>query len=149
VILGLQLLQEHITSLKMDSDTEEVFTQCLELTDEIAENASVAISTLNDLINYDKIETKTFTIEKRMVNISAVVEKTVNLLSPQAKEKGVHIHFESPAVSTNLRVFGDAIKLSQVVRNLVSNALKFTPEEGTVNVAGHHLPLDCSHSSLC
>jgi signal transduction histidine kinase len=125
--------------------------QCLELTDEISENASVAISTLNDLINYDKIETKTFTIERKMVNISPVVEKTVNLLSPQAREKGVNIHFESPQ-TTDLRVFGDAIKLGQVVRNLVSNALKFTPEQGSVNVAGtvhvHHAAHSTSDSLL-
>jgi signal transduction histidine kinase len=136
VILGLQLLQEHLSSLNITTEvSEKVIVECLELTDELSENAAVAVTTLNDLINYDKIETKTFTIEKKMVNISSVAEKTVSLLAPQAKEKDVCILFESEEPN-NLRVFGDSVKLAQVVRNLTSNALKFTPTQGTINVGG-------------
>jgi CheY-like chemotaxis protein len=136
VILGLQLLQEHLNALNINCPgTEKVLVECLELTDELAENAAVAVTTLNDLINYDKIETKTFTIEKKMVNVSSVAEKTVSLLAPQAKEKDVRILFESEEPH-NLRVFGDSVKLAQVIRNLTSNALKFTPAKGTITVAG-------------
>lgn len=119
-------------------EVEKVVHECLELSDELSENASVAVTTLNDLINYDKIETKTFTIEKKLVNISSVAEKTVSLLTPQAKEKGVNILFEAQEM-VGVRVYGDSVKLAQVVRNLTSNALKFTPTSGTVSVSGMHM----------
>lgn len=114
---------------------DKVMNECLELSDELRENASLAVTTLNDLINYDKIETKTFTIEKKLVNIAHVTEKTINLLTPQAKEKGVNIFFQAQDM-TRLRVWGDSVKLAQVIRNLASNALKFTPQSGTVGVSG-------------
>ena len=136
VILGFQLLQEHLHSLNIASKvSEKLILECLELTDELSENAAVAVTTLNDLINYDKIETKTFTIEKKMVNICSVTEKTVGLLGPQAKEKAVSILFESEEPN-NLRVFGDSVKLAQVIRNLTSNAIKFTPPQGKITVRG-------------
>jgi hypothetical protein len=117
--------------------------ECLDLINDLDESSSVAIVTLNDLINYDKIETKTFTIEEKDVNIWSVIEKTIDPLVFQAKEKKITMnlinrmtHDEMELDLECLRVIGDSIKLGQVVRNLVSNALKFTPPDGTVTISG-------------
>jgi signal transduction histidine kinase len=106
-------------------------------------NSSVAVMTLNDLINYDKIETKTFAIEEKDVDIWSVIEKTVGPLTLQAKEKNIDLSLVTrvsdhgvPFNLDHLRVVGDSIKLGQVVRNLVSNALKFTPPHGEVKITG-------------
>jgi hypothetical protein len=123
--------------------------ECLSLVDDLDENSSVAVMTLNDLINYDKIETNTFAIEEKDVDIWTVIEKTVGPLVHQAKEKNIDLNFatrltdEDVALDLDcLRVVGDSMKLAQVVRNLVSNALKFTPARGEVKIAGiPHLPL--------
>jgi signal transduction histidine kinase len=121
--------------------------ECLGLIVDLEENSSVAVATLSDLINYDKIESKTFTIEKKDVNVWSVLEKTIQPLSLQAKEKNIEMelktHLSHPSdfadVDVNpqhLRLVGDSIKLGQVIRNLVSNALKFTPANGTVKISG-------------
>ncbi len=144
--------------INSNNTTPETFPQspprlvdeCLELIKDLEENSCIAISTLNDLINYDKIETKTFTIEKKSVNLWLVVQKTINPLRLQAKEKGIDLmlncqhsdpsKFESSKELMlnlgELHVIGDSMKLSQVIRNLVSNALKFTPEGGKVSISG-------------
>jgi signal transduction histidine kinase/CheY-like chemotaxis protein len=125
------------------SRVSSLFTESFDLIDDLEENSSVAVTTLNDLINYDKIETNTFTIEEKDVNIWTVIEKTVGPLTLQAKEKNIALNLvtrvadEEENIDLNsLRVVGDSIKLGQVVRNLVSNALKFTPAHGKVEVSG-------------
>jgi signal transduction histidine kinase len=120
-----------------------LFEECLTLIDDLEDSSSVAVMTLNDLINYDKIETSTFTIEEKDVNIWSVIEKTVGPLCLQAKEKQIQFNFVTRVADDEglidfdcLRVVGDSIKLAQVVRNLVSNALKFTPPNGEVQISG-------------
>jgi signal transduction histidine kinase len=148
VILGLHLLEEHLETLRSLSQHQEegvnVVTACSELIQELHDNTTVAVNTLNDLINYDKIESKTFSIEKKPVKIWSVIKKTVGLLSLQANEKRVEIKMEFERNSSKphnnslsqLRVSGDSIKLGQVVRNIVSNALKFTPSNGEIVISG-------------
>jgi signal transduction histidine kinase/CheY-like chemotaxis protein len=156
--LSLRLVSENLLTLKRlhespnnDNHPAETLTNllndCLELLDDLHESSAVAVTTLNDLINYDKIETKTFTIEEKDVKIWSVLEKTVSPMTLQAKEKNIHLSLSTqlsdPPLSSNeivnlrnLRVIGDSIKLGQVIRNLVSNALKFTPRDGAVKISG-------------
>lgn len=125
----------------------QLMEENLELVEELNENSTIAVTTLNDLINYDKVETKTFTIEKKDINIWSIVSKTITPLTFQAKEKNITMSLVSQLVTpnlfppetinlSNLRAIGDSIKLGQVIRNLVSNALKFTPTDGKVTISG-------------
>jgi signal transduction histidine kinase len=153
VILGLQLLEQHVDKLRthiqhLEGEAEaDVIAECDDLILELRDNTTVAVNTLNDLINYDKIESKTFTIEKKTVKIWSVIRQTVGMLSLQAKEKKVKVVMEveqsnprAPNTSlSQLRVLGDSIKLGQVIRNLVSNALKFTPRGGEIVISGNPL----------
>jgi signal transduction histidine kinase len=83
------------------------------------------------------------------VNIWSVIEKTVGPLTLQAKEKNISLSLVTRVVADedvnvdveSLRVVGDSIKLGQVVRNIVSNALKFTPPHGKVEISGLVLSL--------
>lgn len=157
IILSIRLLSENMQKLQdrlvnssvgnileIDPQTNSVLDESVEVITELEENASVAVATLSDLINYDKIESKTFSIEKYEVNVWSVVEKTVHPLSFQAKEKGILMTLNTQISSLQpgeenlktLRLMGDAIKLGQVIRNLVSNALKFTPPGGQVTISG-------------
>jgi signal transduction histidine kinase/CheY-like chemotaxis protein len=174
ISLSLRLVSENLLTLKKlhespnnDNYPAETLIQltnllndCLELVDDLHESSAVAVTTLNDLINYDKIETKTFTIEEKDVKIWSVLEKTVSPMTLQAKEKNIHLHLSTqlsnPPLSSNetvnlenLRVIGDSIKLGQVIRNLVSNAFKFTPRDGTVKISGTGLSsLSSTHRPL-
>ena len=152
VSLSLRLLQENLEQLQSSKgvrrdESDRLVEECLGLITELDENSTIAVSTLNDLINYDKIETKTFSIERKVVDLWSVVKKTIGPLTHQAKEKGVKLKLTSQLSTpseflqtnlnlNNLCVIGDSVKLDQVIRNLVSNALKFTPPEGSVSIAG-------------
>jgi signal transduction histidine kinase/CheY-like chemotaxis protein len=136
-----------------------------EITHDIQENASSAVMILNDLLNYDKIENGTLQLEVGDVEIISLVEKNVHKFQLQATNKKITLSFRVNACRCgtfqeyhpgngsalfqprNAVVFGDEMRLGQVVGNLISNAIKFTPSGGNIEVWMDHLsPPDCAPS---
>ena len=117
-----------------------------ELLSEIQDSTDVALTVLNDLLNYDKIEMGNLRIEVRKVAIWKMVQNVVNSFALDAKTRkvklsiscdvdNVHNSAERTLLLSHLFVNGDVIRLGQVVRNLVSNAVKFSLEGNYVIVA--------------
>ena len=91
----------------------------------IKDSADALLALINDLLDFSKIEARKFELDKRDFDLRDVLEDTVRLLAPRAYQKelelGCHIQVDLPE-----RVFGDPIRLRQIVINLVGNAIKFT-----------------------
>src|SRR5215469_6853562 len=91
----------------------------------IRDSADALLTLINDLLDFSKIEARKFELDKRDFNLRDTLEDTVRLLAPRAHQKelelGCHIQANLPD-----RVFGDPIRLRQIVINLVGNAIKFT-----------------------
>ena len=91
----------------------------------IKDSADALLTLINDLLDFSKIEARKFELDKRNFNLRDTLEDTVRLLAPRAHHKelelGCHIQTDLPD-----RVFGDPIRLRQIVINLVGNAIKFT-----------------------
>ena len=132
----------------------------LELSHEMKGNSESAVDVLNDLLNYDKIEMGTLRLEFSAVNITHVVQKCTAAFQMQARQKRVLMQLsgdlcdgaaagegepettvDEHAQLQELVVAGDRGRIAEVLRNLISNALKFTPTGGTVAVHGKLLPL--------
>ena len=94
---------------------------------------------VNDLQELSRVEAGIFELNCRPLNVVDLIRQTANRLSPQFEEKGVALHLELPA---NLpAVQADEDRLSQILLNLVGNALQYTPGGGTVTItAGMPLP---------
>jgi len=86
---------------------------------------------VNDLIDVSEIVAGTMRMEMRPVEMGSIVEVCVDQARPAAAAKGIQID-QIIAPDTTLR--GDASRLAQVTRTLLSNALKFTPSGGRVSV---------------
>jgi PAS domain S-box-containing protein len=88
--------------------------------------ATSLLGIINDILDFSKIESGKVKMEKLDFNLDSVVEKSIELLVPKAREKDIeviyHIGKEVP-----LELKGDPLRLGQVITNLVSNAVKFTP----------------------
>jgi PAS domain S-box-containing protein len=91
----------------------------------IKDSADALLTLINDLLDFSKIEARKFELDKRDFNLRDTVEDTVRLLAQRAHQKelelGCHIQVDLPD-----RVFGDPIRLRQIIINLVGNAIKFT-----------------------
>jgi len=98
----------------------------------IHQSAKSLLIILNDILDLSRIGAGELKIEESPVDISALVSNTVGLLDPirQDKDINVSVKFED---DLSPYVLGDGGRISQVLRNLVSNALKFT-EKGQVKI---------------
>jgi PAS domain S-box-containing protein len=85
---------------------------------------------INDLLNYGRIEAGKLTYEKQPVSLASVVETVTGMVQFQATFKGITL--ERGEYSADAIAIGDRVKIEQIVLNLLSNAMKFTPAGGRV-----------------
>jgi PAS domain S-box-containing protein len=108
----------------------------VEMVDLIRESAFSLLEVIEDILDFSKIEAGKLEIECAPMAVADVVEKACGLLDSLAVKKHVQLRvFVDPAVP-NL-VLGDALRLRQVLTNLISNAIKFSsgrPQPGQVSV---------------
>lgn len=90
------------------------------------------ITMINDLLDFQKIEAGKLSLEMSPMNLEEVVKNVISGLEYHAKDSGnkLALHFKQDA---GFEVKGDKVRLSQILNNLITNALKFT-EKGSVDV---------------
>jgi len=102
---------------------------------------------LNDILDFEKIETGNMKLEKISFDLLKLVNGVVTLMSAYADEKGIYVKAEI-ANNTPQFVMGDPTRIRQVILNLINNAIKFTENGGvTIRVKSTPLPKD-DHSKL-
>ncbi len=121
-IIGLtQLLQQHISAPKPHG-------QLLK----ISESARLLLRILNDILELSKIEAGRLILEETDFTVARVLDHTVSLLGEQAAAKGLNLVVEiDPALSVPL--YGDPLRLRQILLNYISNAIKFS-ERGSITI---------------
>ena len=101
---------------------------------EIISNHSERLTNLiNDILTLSSLETKEALFELNPIDISGTIAKACMLLQERAIQKNIALINESGG-STVPRVLADQGRLEQVVVNLLENAIKYTPEGGTVRL---------------
>ncbi len=96
------------------------------------------LALINDLLDLAKIEAGRIDLNVAPVSIADTVEGLVNLIRPQAAQRQVSLETRLEPNLSLVRT--DAGKLQQIVFNFLSNAVKFTPQGGTVTITATQLP---------
>ncbi len=106
----------------------------------ISSSSRALLSIINDILDYSKVEAGRLTLDISEFEIEPVLGQVASLFVQDARDKGLEIVFEiEPDVPQ--RLLGDALRLGQVLNNLVGNGVKFT-DAGLVHVKVQHLGLE-------
>jgi len=95
-------------------------------------SAEHLLSLINDILDYNKIESGQLELEKVSFNILEIIEGVYSVMSYKAEEKNIKLK-RIVDQQLPLYVIGDPIRFTQILNNLVSNAIKFT-EKGNVKI---------------
>jgi two-component system phosphate regulon sensor histidine kinase PhoR len=88
---------------------------------------------IDNMLNISRIEAGIVQIDRENVDMKGLIARAIETMEPQAREKAITVHARPAPV--DLCVEGDSDMLYQVILNLVSNAVKYTPEGGRVTIA--------------
>lgn len=97
----------------------------------IRQNAAAQAQLIEDILDVSRIVGGRLVLDARPVQMRAVIEDAIESLTPASSAKSIQIERR---LADEVVVFGDRDRLQQIVWNLVSNALKFTPKGGRVEV---------------
>ena len=97
----------------------------------IERNAKRQTSLIEDLLDVSRITNGTLRLDRATIDLAEVINAAVDAIQPAAKAKNIALE---AAVSPFMDFTGDAERLQQVFGNILSNAVKFTPSGGRINL---------------
>lgn len=99
----------------------------------VKRNADRLMELINDLLDLARLEAGKLELKRVPLDLEGLIQEVSGALRPQIEGKGQHLHLD---LATPLPVvIGDPERLIQILLNLVSNAHKYTPQEGSIIVA--------------
>jgi CheY-like chemotaxis protein len=105
----------------------------LDQLDKAANSAERLMGVLNDILDLSKIEADRMVLEDTPLYLGQSIENVVGTLVHKASEKGLLLATELPADLAGASLLGDPLRLSQILFNLIGNAVKFT-DHGAVTL---------------
>jgi len=118
-----------MTDLLMESkldDKQKHFAQIIQ------DSGAALMRIINDILDLSRLEAQRITLEQAEFEYSSVVSGVVDILNPQAREKGIELNYEIDE-QVHGSYLGDYGRLRQVMVNLVGNAIKFT-RQGSISI---------------
>ncbi len=111
----------------------EISAEAVEFVEVIEKSSENLLEIINSILDLSKIESNKIDIEEILFSPIKEFENAVEVYGPKAAEKNIHLNYY---LDPNLNNFlkGDPTKLKEVLVNLMSNAVKFTPTDGTITV---------------
>lgn len=107
-------------------------TEISELAEDVCSSARNVYALLKNLLTWSGIQRDAMEYHPEALEIEELIAATIHLLLPQAKEKGIEL---VSSVKQDIMVYADYNMLNTVFRNLISNAIKFTPYGGKIEIS--------------
>ncbi|MBS1797010.1 MAG: response regulator [Acidobacteria bacterium] len=99
----------------------------------IERSATAQAKLISDLVDSSRIASGKLRLELRPMNLFDALNTVINSQKPLADSRKISLDFDND--SKNIVIFGDLIRIQQVFTNLLTNALKFTPDGGHIRIA--------------
>ena len=118
-----------VTLLQRDADSPDLVREHAR---KIQASSQHMLGLLNDVLDMSKIESGKTTLNLSEFNLSELAEDVVTIVRPQAKAKNQDFRVNVTGVRDDL-VVGDKLRIDQVLINILTNAVKYTAEGGTID----------------
>ena len=118
----------YLLSQEYNSFTEE---ERRKFADDIHHSTNNIFRLLQNLLEWSRSQTGRLIFTPREIELKLVVDNSVNVLRSLANQKNIRIEIN---LDQNLKLFADPQMIETVLRNLVNNAIKFTPENGQIKI---------------
>jgi PAS domain S-box-containing protein len=124
----LTSIRGYLELVREDGGLDEEQDRMLRIVDR---NADRLLGLVTDLLFVAQLDAGKLTMERAPVQLASVAAESVEAATPRADATKIDLHLEA---DDELVVGGDRTRLAQVLDNLISNAIKFTPSGGSVDV---------------
>ena len=115
--------------------SEQIFGQLnskqLEYINDIRISGLHLLGMINDILDLAKVEAKSMKLNPSEIDLTIISEEVCNIVKPLAEKKNIKI---KKNYSCNTTIFADSQKIQQIMFNLISNAIKYTPDNGNINI---------------
>ncbi|MCB2219896.1 MAG: tetratricopeptide repeat protein [Bacteroidetes bacterium] len=123
-------ISEILGDTKLDEEQKE-FVDVIKL------SGNNLLDIINEVLDLSKIESGQIDLEEKPINLKKIIHEVVSLNNLKAKEKALDLN---TAIATDIpeEVMGDAMRISQILINFVTNAIKFT-DQGSISIGVEHV----------
>jgi signal transduction histidine kinase len=129
--------------LALMNDIDDETKECLEIAQR---SANSLLQTINYILDYSKIEVGKMKLIENEFNLKSMINEIVKLFSFDVKEKNLKLNvYMGKDVPESL--YGDSIRLRQVLMNLINNAIKFT-ETGSIDLKIKSLEINSQNCNI-
>ena len=98
----------------------------------IQRNALAQAQLVSDLLDLSRLQMGKLEVDRQTVSLNPIINDAVDTVRAEAQAKNISLQINLP--SESLFVHGDAIRLRQIIWNLLNNAVKFTPRDGIIKI---------------
>lgn len=121
------------TEILMEEASERASAEEVNFLERLQSNAMLVHSLVSNYLDYTRSEAGHLTVNKRPLDLNALLVRVGQHYEAETRRRGLTLLFK---LSPELSAFeGDPLALERVFRNLLHNAIKFTPEHGTITVS--------------
>ena len=131
------------TELVLDKNFGDLNETQSEYLDDVLHSSHHLLSLINDILDLSKVEAGKQELEPTNVNLKDLLERSLVMFKEKTLKHGLQLSLDVDHIPET--IIADERKLKQVIYNLVSNAVKFTPEGGSVALSACHLSSDNGH----
>ncbi len=126
-----------LTEFLVENLPQMTLAKVRQIATQMSESATNIFRLIENLLEWARMEQGTIPINPVLVHLLPMLEESLAIVAAPAKEKSIRIEYD---IADNLEIFADKNILQTVTRNLVSNAVKFTPHNGKITLSTKHNP---------
>lgn len=133
--------------LQLASDPRHSRAEVDEFVGKASESANYLLELINGMLDLQKINSGKMDVAHDSFSMSSLLDAIASMYMPVLENKGLTFVLTGEKDFAS-DYYGDATKVKEILMNLLSNAMKFTPKGGTVSLIASHQKVDATHDSV-